>query len=68
MLQTFRMVLPAADARELLGVCRETDGAPHGKYAYLRGVSDETEVLHPDLVADFSYGLSADGSYDHEAG
>ena len=68
MLQTFRMVLPAADARELLGVCRETDGAPHGKYAYLRGVSDETEVLHPDLVADFGYGLSADGSYDHEAG
>ena len=47
----------------MLGMC-----PPRGKYAYLRDVSDDVEVLHPDIVADFGYGLTASGSYDHVAG
>lgn len=66
-LEQFKMVLPASEARAMLGVCGR-DGTPHGKYAYLRDVPDDVEVLHPDIVADFGYGLTTTGTYDHSAG
>lgn len=68
MLATFKLVLPAAEARAMLGVCSEVDSEPHGMYRYLRGVADTAEVLHPDVVANFGYGMCDDGSYDHAAG
>ena len=66
-LEQFKLVVPASEARSMLGVCQK-NGTPHGKYAYLRDVADDVEVLHPDIVADFGYGLTASGAYDHVAG
>ena len=40
----------------------------HAKYTYLNGLEDDAEVLHPDIVADFGYGLDQAGSYDHAVG
>ena len=69
MLATFKMVVPAGEARAMLGVSKQ-DGTAHAKYAYLNDASlaDDSEVLHPDIVANFGYGLHDDGTYCHEDG
>ena len=69
MLEQFKMVLRAGESRQLLGVCR-ADGTPHAKYAYLDGLAADAEVLHPDIVNDHGYGMSASGvyQYDHTVG
>lgn len=54
MLRTFKFVGSVGEFRALLGVLDE-DGRLNPRYAYLDGLADDAEVLHPDVVADFGY-------------
>jgi hypothetical protein len=65
-LQQFKMVLPASEARAMLGVCGR-DGTPHGKYAYLRDVPDDLKSLGVQIT-EVDLDVESDEDEEDEAG